>query len=99
MPFYRGERVNLRFVGKPDVALLQIAGRHLTVANGGLAAQRDGGLIAVVQLPDRDTEVTYAFADGEVTETGKLRVVGARTFTEVDADMAAAVIPGVVELG
>jgi hypothetical protein len=87
MPFYLGERVNLRFEGDPATARLTIGTTVHTVHNGGLEAQRDGGLIAVVQLPSTVGEVDYVFTDAsEIEQTGKLRVIGERRTTLPGAD-------------
>jgi hypothetical protein len=77
MPFYLGEWVNLRFTGDHDTARLELLGREYTVANGGLAPQRDGGLIAVLQLPSQPGAYTYLFTDDEgAHDSRKLRVIG-----------------------
>lgn len=76
MPFAPGEQVNLRFEGNQDTARLVAGGAEFTVANGGLRAMRDGGLVAIVQLPMVGPAVVdYEFADGEHVEIGKLRVI------------------------
>lgn len=79
MPFQANERVNLRFEGDPDTAVLTFEGREFTVANGGLALQRDGGLIVILQLPYALGIYPYEFRDDQGHhETGKLRVTEAR---------------------
>jgi hypothetical protein len=79
MPFYLGERVNLRFEGDAATSRLTVGTTVYTVHNGGLTLHRDGGLTAIVQLPNTVGVVDYVFTDAsEVEDRGKLRVVGER---------------------
>src|SRR3954453_3434914 len=79
MPFYLGERVNLRFEGDAATSRLTVGMTVYTVHNGGLTLHRDGGLTAIVQLPNTVGAVDYVFTDAsEVEDRGRLRVVGER---------------------
>jgi hypothetical protein len=79
MPFYLGERVNLRFEGDAATSRLTVGTTVYTVHNGGLTLHRDGGLTAIVQLPNTVGAVDYVFTDAsEVEDRGRLRVVGER---------------------
>lgn len=76
MPFFLGEKVNLRFEGHPDTSVLKVAGVEYTVANEGLVQREDGGLIAIVELPHKPGGYDYVFTDGKGTvDEGRLRVV------------------------
>ncbi|HTE60134.1 MAG TPA: hypothetical protein VK631_07260 [Solirubrobacteraceae bacterium] len=94
MPFHPGEQVNLRFVGDPETARLVVGHAEYTVANRGLEPKRDGGLIAIIQLPAvAPTIVEYEFSDGDRRERGKLRVVE----PSQPAEPPAAATPGSVQ--
>lgn len=76
MPYYLSERVNLRFVGDPVSARLNLStGETLTVENGGLTLMRDGGLICEFDLPAVPGDVDYSFTADDKSETGILRVL------------------------
>src|SRR3954447_21714678 len=79
MPFYLGERVNLRFEGDAATSRLTVGTTVYTVHNGGLTLHRDGGLTAIIQLPNTVGAVDYVFTDAsEIEDRGRLRVVGER---------------------
>lgn len=81
MPYSPSERVNLRFVGDPETAVLQVEGLAdgtvtYTAQNGGLELKSDGGLIAEFNLPDAPGDLAYHFFDAATaSERGTLRVL------------------------